>query len=1212
MEKSKSSNNAAQADAANNNGREEDFLIVGVGASAGGVQALKEFFKNVSAESNAAYVVILHLSPDHDSQLTEILQTVSKIPVERVAEKVRVVPNHAYVISPNESLSMSDGFIVVSPVQTIEERRAPIDIFFRTLAESHQARAVAVVLSGTGANGSMGIKRVKERGGAAFVQNPREAGFSEMPRNSIATELIDEVLSVGEIPQKIAAYQKNLGKVVIPIEPENRAEQQQSALRDIFKMLRVRTGHDFANYKRPTVLRRIERRINVRNLPDLPSYAAYFKENQEEAHALLKDLLISVTNFFRDKEAFEYLEREILPRILHDKKASDQIRVWVAGCATGEEAYSLAMLLAEQIEHRTDAPTAQIFATDIDEDAIAAARNGFYTLNDAADVSPERLRRFFIPEKKGFQVRRELREMILFASHNLLKDPPFSRLDLVTCRNLLIYFNGTAQERVMETMHFALKPGGYLFLGTSESIDGAGDLYAPASRENHIFQARQTSPRVSYPVPDLSPSLRYDQSPTVIRTRENEDRQFEKVSYGELHGRILEQFAPPSLIVNEQFDIVHVSPNAGRYLQISGELTNNLFKLIKPELRAEVSAAVYQAVQNQTNVQSENLKLNVKDRAETLKVSVRPVLQRSENAARGFILIIFEPTADSGAANETLFASPEPVNTQLEEALLRSQSKYRYSVEQAEIQAEELKASNEELQAINEELRSATEELETGKEELQSVNEELITVNQELKIKIEELSQSNNDLQNLINSTGIGTIFLDRNFSVKMFTPVAGEVFNLIPADIGRNLSDITHKLEYQNLIADVETVLNKLQPVERELHTADENFYLMRITPYRTSEDHIDGTVITFTNINGRIQTEKELSESEERLRLILSSVEDYAIITTDTDGIVNGWNPGAEKIFGYRKGEILGLNCEILFTAEDREQGIPAQEMQTAIKRGKVEDERIHVRKDGSRFFFSGVIQPLKDGKLDGFVKIARDMTERLRVEQVQHDKEMLQKLVAAQEDERQRIARDLHDELGQLLTGLRLKLEAVRKLCTDNQELCARVDETQLVAKHLDAGIDFLAWELRPAALDDLGLRAALAKYVREWSHFSGVTAELIGSATKKDRLSPEVETNLYRVVQEALNNTHKHAMAKRVEVSFDKRDENLIVLIIADDGKGFDLEDKMNHSKGIGLIGMRERAALIGGTLEIESAPGEGTTVFVRVPFVDQEKEDFNDE
>ena len=440
MKKSKSEKAVGEIDSAQKSVQEKDFLIVGIGASAGGVQALKIFFENVPADSGAAYVVILHLSPDHDSQLTAILQTVSKIPVEKVEEKVRVEPNHVYVVSPNESLSMRTGILSCRRFTRLKSG-ARRWIFF-----SEHWRNLTMV----GRSPSFCRERARTVRWDQTRQGKRrrgvcaesaEAEFGEMPRNSIATELIDEVLNVAEIPAKIIAYQKNLGKITIPVEPESRHEEQQQALRGIFTNLRVRAGHDFANYKRPTVLRRIERRINVHGLSSLPEYAAYLKENLDETNALLKDLLISVTNFFRDKEAFAYLERDVLPRLLTDKTSKDQIRLWVAGCATGEEAYSLAMLLAEQISHLSNAPSVQIFATDIDEDAIAAARNGFYTLNDAADVSPERLHRFFTQEKNGYRVRRELREMILFANHNLLKDPAFSQLDLVTCRNLLIYFN---------------------------------------------------------------------------------------------------------------------------------------------------------------------------------------------------------------------------------------------------------------------------------------------------------------------------------------------------------------------------------------------------------------------------------------------------------------------------------------------------------------------------------------------------------------------------------------------------------------------------------------------------------------------------------------------------------------------------------------------------------------------------------------------------
>ena len=661
-----SSNNTPQNPLA----KQDNFLIAGLGASAGGIQALQEFFENVPKQSGIAYVVILHLSPDHDSRLAQVIQAVTSIPVAQVTERVKVEPDHVYVVPPNQHLEMRDGYIIVSANTQVEERRAPVDIFFRTLAESHGESAVAVVLSGTGANGSMGLKRIKEKGGAAFVQNPREAEFNEMPRNAISTELVDDVLPVSEIPAKIIAYRNSLGKIEIPVEAEQRPEEQQQALREIFTQLRVRTGHDFSNYKRPTLLRRIERRINVRNLHSLSAYAAFLYEHPEETQALLKDLLISVTNFFRDQRAFEAIEQEILPRIFNGKRSEDQVRIWVAGCATGEEAYSIAMLCAEQVGGIIDAPKVQIFATDIDETAIAIAREGLYTLNDAADVSPERLRRFFTKEGEEFRIRREIRETVLFANHNLIKDPPFSHLDLVSCRNLLIYLNHMAQERVMETLHFALKPGGYLFLGTSESVDGVSDLFAPISRENHIYQSRQVSSR-SYPVPESVPQFRLEHLRPQSVLAQPEIRTLERISYGELHQQLLEQYAAPSLIVNEEYDIVHLSERAGRFLQIGGgEPSKNLLSLVRQELRLELRAALYKAVQQRTNVEARNLTILIDDRPETINIHVRPVL-REGDTSRGFILVLFEQSAASNSEVEQIFSSEEPVARHLEEELQR-------------------------------------------------------------------------------------------------------------------------------------------------------------------------------------------------------------------------------------------------------------------------------------------------------------------------------------------------------------------------------------------------------------------------------------------------------------------------------------------------------------------------------------------------------------
>jgi chemotaxis methyl-accepting protein methylase len=852
------------AGSANPKPAKDGFLIAGLGASAGGIQAFQEFFQNVPSKPGVAFVLILHLSPDYDSKLAQIIEGSTKMPVLQVKEKVRVKANHVYVIPPNQHLMMEDGYIVVSPNLEVEERRAPVDIFFRTLAETHGTRAVAVILSGTGANGSMGIKRVKEKGGVVFVQNPREAEWNEMPRNSIATGLVDEVLNVADLPAKIIAYKNSLGKINIPNDVIESPQDQQQSLREIFTEIRLRSGHDFSNYKRPTLLRRIERRINIHNLPDLASYVDYMKQNGEETNALLKDLLISVTNFFRDKKAFEMVESEIIPILLKGKKPGNQLRIWVAGCATGEEAYSLAMLCAEKINGVIDGIKVQIFATDIDEAAISRAREGVYNNSELADVSAERLGRFFLKEGINYRIRREIRETIMFAVHNFLKDPPFSHIDLVSCRNVLIYLNQLAQGRVAETFHFALRPGGFLFLGVSESVDGATDLYASYNRENHIFQSRQATAR-TYPIPDSIPKFNIRTQPSVS-TSEQENKILERISFGDLHQQLLEQYAPPSLVVNEEFDIVHISEHAGKYLRVvGGEPSQNLLKLVNPDLRLELRSALYQAVQRQSTIEARGIKVNLNGTTELINLSIRPVL-RPGNTARGFILVIFGTTKESGE-EKILLARDESLVRNLEEELTGLKAQLKSSSEQHEFQAEELKASNEELQAMNEELRSAAEELETSKEELQSINEELRTVNQELKVKIEETSLSGNNLQNLINSTDIGTIFLDRAFKVALFTPAARSIFNLIPGDHGRPLSDITGRLKYGRLTEDAKLVLQTLNIVEQEVRTTDDKVYLMRILPYRTLEDRINGVVITFVDISTRKEAEEQLRDKVEEL---------------------------------------------------------------------------------------------------------------------------------------------------------------------------------------------------------------------------------------------------------------------------------------------------------------------------------------------------------
>ena len=826
-------------------------LVVGLGASAGGIVALKEFLAKTPTTTGAAYVVILHLAPDHESRLAEVLQTATRMPVTQARGQVAMASDNVYVIPPNANLAMTDAHLAVSPIDPTAQKVAPIDFFFRTLAEAYGPNAVAIVLSGTGLDGASGIKRVKENGGLAIVQEPTEAEFEDMPRNSLATGLIDYVSPVASMPALIRSYQERLRKG--PDDNLGPRAPDLNTLREVLTLLRVRTGHDFSNYKPATMLRRIERRIHVHGLPDARQYTQTLRERPEEIGLLLNELLISVTNFFRDPEAYEVLERKVLPKVFDSKATADHVRVWAAGCATGEEAYSIAMALAEATGNGLMGPRLQVFATDLDERAIAIAREGFYTEAEVADVSDERLRRFFARERTGYRIRRELREMVLFATHNVINDPPFSHLDLIACRNVLIYLNRSAQERLLETFHFGLRPGGFLFLGQSETADAAAELFVSVDKGAHIFESRATvSPRLLpllYELPRMAPAR-----PAVPSF---ELRPTERVSPADLHMRLLESYASPSILITEEHQVLHVSESAARYLEMSaGEPSRDIVKLVIPELRPDLRTALHQASQDRSTVQVRNIQLTPQHSGGSVTISVRPVL-REYDPALGYFLVFFELDAAGAAADADqpiqLVSPTELPVSQLEDELSRAKTQLRATIEQYETHVEEAKAANEELQAMNEELRSAAEELETSKEELQSVNEELTTVNQELKLKIEELGLANNDLQNFINSTDIATIFLDRGLRVKLFTARTRDIFNLLPTDAGRPLSDITHFLNYAGFHEDVKFVLDRLQTLDREVDTNDGRSFLMRVLPYRTADDRIDGVVLTFVEIRER-----------------------------------------------------------------------------------------------------------------------------------------------------------------------------------------------------------------------------------------------------------------------------------------------------------------------------------------------------------------------
>jgi two-component system CheB/CheR fusion protein len=941
---------------------------------------------------------------------------------------------------------MNDGYLNVTDLERPRGQHVAIDLFFRALAEVHKERAIGIILSGTGSDGAVGVTRLKEQGGVTIAQNPSDAEHDGMPLAAIGTGIIDFVLPVVEIPQKVIDLSGNARIIQLPpyddgetsmtslVSPSS-ADDGEKALQDVIMILRTRTGHDFRHYKRATVLRRIERRLQVRGIPNLPSYRNMLEADTQESVALLKDMLIGVTNFFRDREAFEALEREVIPQLFQNKQSDEHVRAWVAACSTGEEAYSLTMQLSDQAGLITRSPGIQVFATDIDDNAITIARNGVYPGSIVTDVPTTRLRQFFTKDENRYRIRKMIRDKILFASHNLLRDPPFSKLDLITCRNLLIYLNRDVQAQLLEMFHFSLNPGGFLFLGSSESADAVANYFTPFDKKNRIYRAKA-----------LSRSARYTPSPPSGRTlhvtlpdngRVSDKRKF---SFAEVHQRVLAQHAPPSVIVNHESNIVHISDRAGRFLRhVGGEPSRNVVSLVLPELRLELRTALFQALQSKKSVEARRVQLKRESRNYYVNMTVRPF--HDGEAAADFALILFDEIEETMREEESATAGDKKdmVLTQLEEELQRTKEQLQETIEQSEVSTEELRASNEELQAINEELRSATEELETSKEELQSVNEELITVNYELKVKVEETSKVNDDLNNLIASTDIATVFVDSAMCIKRYTTRATDIFSIIPSDIGRSLLDITHRLDYDQLADDAAATFDTLRLVEREVHSADGQFYIARMLPYRTTEDRIDGAVLTFFDITGRRQAEEKLRAGEERMRLAAESTKDYAIITSDTEGRITSWNKGAERIFGHAEEEVIGMTSDIIFTSEDRSNGVPEEERRRAREDGRSEDERWHIRKDGSKLYCSGVQTPLLDnnGEFYGYAKIVRDQTDR-KIEENQREAQLTNEQLRLDEAQ---IANALKDEFLAIMSH---ELRHPLNLIHINAELLSRMPE------------------------------------------------------------------------------------------------------------------------------------------------------------------------
>lgn len=960
--------------------------VVGIGASAGGLTALKRLFEMMPSDTGLAFVVVVHLSPEHKSHLADILQSSVRFPVQQVNDTTPLEANNVYVIPPNANLSAIDTHLRLSKLEAARGERAPIDHFFRTLASAYDGHSIGVILTGTGSDGTLGLKDIKAKGGLILVQDPNEAEYDGMPQSAIATGLVDRILSLDEMPEALARLAQIEPLVLLPEDEEDRTERNRVLLAKVLSVLKTRTERDFSRYKAATLLRRIARRMQLNYIEDVDEYIEKLRTHPEETRSLADDLLVTVTSFFRDPEVFTHLEKQVIPQMFEGRGPASTIRLWSVGCATGEEAYSLAILLLEEAARRESRPKLQIFASDLHKHSLEEARIGLYSGDIATDIGTERLKRFFRKENGGYRINKEVREIVTFAPHNLLADPPFSRLDLITCRNLLIYLDRAAQKDVVDLFHYALCPNGYLLLGSAETID-ASDLFRTQDKKLCLYTKRNVPP----------PEPRLPVFPVSRLPRNKPDSKTENisgpVSYDAVHQSLLERYAPPSILIAPDNRLAHLSESAGRYLVLpGGDATLNAVKVVRDELRLELHKLLQLSRDTKQLIDSKPIPVRLNGHTAPVVMHVRPAHDADQE---GYLLVIFEEhqalTVSSASSASIAAADLEPEQAanrvvELESELAEARQRLQANIEEYETSREEMKASAEEMQSTNEELRATMEELETSKEELQSINEELQTINQENRHKVEELSQLTSDLHNFMAATDIASLFLDRDLRILRFTPQLAELFNVRVSDRGRPISDLTHRLGYRQLRDDAEAVLSRLIPIEREIRDDRGQWYLTRVLPYRSTEDHIQGVVITLIDITAQKTAEAALKESEGRLRLIVESAHDYAIFTMDAEGIVLDWYPGAAVVFGYAAEEIQGRHVDVLYTPEDRAAGVVVKELEQAQAEGSAPDVRWHVCQNGERVFIEGHTTALRDagGRLTGFLKIGQDVTDRRQAEE------------------------------------------------------------------------------------------------------------------------------------------------------------------------------------------------------------------------------------
>jgi two-component system CheB/CheR fusion protein len=1029
-----------------------------------------------------------------------------------------------------------------------------------------------------------------------------------MPRAAIATGLVDVVLGVRDLANKLVDFIRYAPQV--PSDPEALTKGQQETIQRILAQVHIRTGHDFSQYKRSTILRRIRRRMQLTGHETLETYYAYMHHNALEAGSMFNDILIGVTNFFRDPQSWQAVAERVIPAIFDRKGKGEPIRVWTIGCATGEEAYTLAILFAEQCARLELDNPVQIFASDLDDESLMRAREGLYPAAIETDVSWERLERYFHRQGSHYRVRRELRDMVLFANHSVLRDPPFSRLDLISCRNLLIYLQPEMQRNVFEIFHYALNKGGYMFLGSAESAESVNELFQVMDKEHRIYQARAWRGQHRH-IASLPLTIRLPQGPEPRKQPRPALRRAEEIpSLERQHQKALESSAPPSILVNEGYQILYLSETAGRYLlQQKGTVTADLLKQVRPELHVELRAALFQSFNTGKAVLTKPVAVAFNGSPHRVVVSVRPHLgvadQETEGEKQALVFFledeIAEPQPENEAPAETYGGDHNrALVAQLEADVAYLREQLQTVTEEYESSNEEMKAANEELQSINEEYRSATEELETSKEELQSVNEELQTVNNELKTKLDEISRAHSDLENLMGVTEIALLFLDRELRIQHYTSGMKEIFNLMESDKGRPINHLTSKLAYTQIVADAEQVLRDLIPVEREVPSGEGQWFLVRLRPYRTTDDRIDGVVIGIVDITA-IKKAERTQQNYESFYALFHSNPIPTLLTRLEDGVVMNVNLAFLNFMGIQREDVVGHTARQFNLGLDLESKERASLTKKLLLDGNIRnfEEKMELPSGEVKSVLTS-LQYIHIEDRDALLSTFIDITERVRAER--HIRRLSIALTAAEQEERRRISQILHDDLQQRIFAVKMQLDNLEQAYTANDLKSVQINFAKLEEWLVDA-IDItrqLSTDLSPLNLRGEDMTEIILWLASEMKEQYGLEVEVVADSAHFS-FDDSLQMILFQAIRELLFNVVKHAGTLEAQVTIKQEEQGQVRIVVSDKGKGFEPETVLQEENlAHGLITIQHQLRLFGCALALESGNGKGTRVTIDCP------------